>query len=103
MERTDDLISRAAAIEAIGERPLSWTDTPEELQAIIDWDCYIAAIKSVPAVNAIPVVRCKDCVHFNTIGCGEGFGWCEGTIVNTGVTDTFFCAEGERKEEQNND
>lgn len=53
----DDLISREAAIEAIGERPLSWNDTPEELQAIIDWDCDIAAIKSVPTVDAVPVVH----------------------------------------------
>ena len=55
MGRTDDLISRAAAIEAIGERPLNWTDTHGELQAISDWDGYIAALKSVPAVDAIPV------------------------------------------------
>ena len=58
-ERTSELISREAAIEAIGERPLSWTDTLEELQAIIDWDCYIAAIKSVPTVDAMPVRRGK--------------------------------------------
>lgn len=57
MGRTDDLISRAAAIEAIGERPLNWTDTHGELQAISDWDGYIAAIKSVPAVDAVQVVH----------------------------------------------
>ena len=79
----------------IGDAPCRACDIGDTIDYFLD-----EAIS--PTIEAVPVVRCKDCVHFNTIGCGEGFGWCEGTIVNTGVTDTFFCAEGERKEEQKN-
>ena len=98
MGRPDDLISRAAAIEAIGERPLNWTDTPGELQAISDWDCYIAALKSVPAVAAAPVVRCKDCKHSIDYDFSEGQGFCDwsGMIVR----ENFYCAEGKGREEQ---
>lgn len=51
------------------------------------------------AADVVPVVRCKDCVYYDTVGCTDGFGWCEGTMVNTGTHDNFFCAEGKKKEE----
>lgn len=84
---TYNLISRAAAIEAIGERPLNWTDTPRELQAISDWDGYIAALKSVPAVDAVPVVHgrwleCEDGwgdTHYQCSECGEEWNLDAGT------------------------
>ena len=40
------------------------------------------------------IVRCKDCKHYNIIGCSEGFGWCE--RYNIGHTDDWFCSDGER-------
>lgn len=43
----------------------------------------------------VQVVRCKDCKHYNIIGCSEGFGWCE--KYRNGHTDDWFCADGERK------
>ena len=47
----------------------------------------------------VRVVRCKDCVYYNTVGCSDGFGWCEDSIVNTCVCDDFYCADSERREE----
>lgn len=47
--------------------------------------------------NLTVVVRCKDCKHYNIIGCSEGFGWCE--KYGTGHTDDWFCADGERRTE----
>lgn len=44
----------------------------------------------------VQVVRCKDCKHYNIIGCSEGFGWCE--KYGSGHTDDWFCADAERKE-----
>lgn len=41
------------------------------------------------------VVRCKDCKHYNEVGCANGFGWCE--RFNYGQTDEQFCSYGERK------
>ena len=53
----DDLISRAAAIDALGECPYNWNDWPEEIQAVNDWQDAIESIKNVPAVDAVPVVH----------------------------------------------
>lgn len=46
-------------------------------------------------VDAVPIVRCKECKHRNRYECdrirlGE---------TKCGVTDDWFCADGERKEE----
>jgi hypothetical protein len=49
------------------------------------------AIEESPTIDAMPVVRCKDCKHYNTIGCSKGFGWCEN--IDRGTSDNFYCAE----------
>ena len=48
-------------------------------------------IKNTPTVDAVPVVRCEECKHYNTIGCSKGFGWCEN--IDRGTSDDFYCAE----------
>ena len=41
-------------------------------------------------LNASELVRCKDCKHNNPFGCDKH---------NVIVSDIYFCADGERKEE----
>lgn len=53
----DDLISRDAAIEALGECPYNWNDWPEEIQAVDDWESHKEAIENIPAVDAVLVVH----------------------------------------------
>jgi Lar family restriction alleviation protein len=43
------------------------------------------------------IVRCKDCKHYNTIGCSKGFGWCEN--IDRGTSDNFYCANGAKMED----
>ena len=59
----------------------------------------------VPTVDAVEVVRCKDCVHGNKITmedgkqvevCCNGFAF-ECDHVGIAHSPEFFCAEGERK------
>lgn len=51
----DDLISREAALEVLGECPENWTDSPEEIEAVNSW-CFAAdVINSVPTVPAVPL------------------------------------------------
>lgn len=57
----------------------------------------IEYLDEVPAAYVRPVVLCRDCVYYNTTGCADGFGWCEGVMVSKGTTDDFFCAEGKQK------
>lgn len=70
----DDLISRTAAIDALGERPYNWTDTDAEIAEMSVWEMHKAAIENVPAVDAAPVVRCKDCKYFETKDIWADFG-----------------------------
>ena len=58
----------------------------------------IRAINEAPTIDAVPVVRCGECKHYNTSGCSEGFGWCE--RMDRGIHDDFFCSNGERKESE---
>ena len=55
--KTGDLISRAAAIEALGERPHNWTDSDSEIAEVCAWESHKNAIENVPAVDAVPVVH----------------------------------------------
>lgn len=57
MNNTNDLVSRAAALEALGECPYNWNDWPEEIQAVDDWKSYKEEIENLPAVDAVPVVH----------------------------------------------
>lgn len=64
-----------------------------------DWDC-ILHIEEAPTVDAVPVVRCRDCAHYETAGCKKGYGWCNARVVdNIGVDDDYFCADGEREKQ----
>ena len=89
----NDLISRAALIRDIKQHvPMPNTQELYEINL-----CIIDA----PAVDAVPVVRCKDCIYYNMNYCGDGFGWCErkGIGIGHGTSDDWFCAGGEAKEE----
>lgn len=59
---------------------------------------HVADIDLIPRVDAVEVVRCKDCVHYmERVGCG-GFVyhqcWVTGHIPN----GEHFCSYGERKD-----
>ena len=62
------------------------------------WDEAVLAsdTKNAPTIDAVPVVRCKDCIYsyeeFGFIYCTFGpYGDCK-------VPSQFYCAEGKRKE-----
>lgn len=52
-------------------------------------------------MRSLDVVRCKDCKHYNTADCSEGFGWCEN--IDRGTTDNFYCANGKRLNKESED
>lgn len=39
-----------------------------------------------------PVVRCKNCKHYNTACCADGCGWCD--LHDFGTHDEWYCADG---------
>lgn len=69
------------------------------------------ALSTAPTVDAVPVVRCRDCIAFEEIGKypdneGTPFGYCyhweheQGMSPNE-VDGNAFCSYGERKVDEN--
>ena len=75
----DDLIYRQVAVDALS--------TPHGIMY------PIRAIESLPSVDAVQVVRCRDCKHF----AGEGMYCAQNIIVQF---DHFYCYYAEKKIEQ---
>ena len=50
-----DCISRQAAIDALGEKPLAWTDSEYELALQQQWESDVDAIKAVPSAQPEPL------------------------------------------------
>ena len=54
-------------------------------------------LQEAPTVDAVPVVRCKDCIHSYDDLCGL---CCTcGPYVDCVVQPEFYCADGKRKGE----
>lgn len=78
-------------------------DTPLDiLKMVIDW------IKDSQAVDAVPMVRCRDCKHWKPSGSKAGnsfsdmeyIGGCE--FIKYYCRESDFCSYGERKEGADN-
>lgn len=66
-------------------------NTLEDVNKIIDF---------VPTIEAVPVVRCKDCKFYDTKN--YYYGICKNNLRLVAVTDgNSFCSYGERKEKTN--
>ena len=114
VKRMDDLISRKDAIDALGEEPLvcdEWKDEYNKGMRTL-WAVAKRDIESLPSIDAVQVVRCKDCKHrpkrLEEVG-GEGFNLefpdykcpcqCDDGWYNWMPDDNWFCGNGERKKE----
>lgn len=83
----DDLISRQAAIETADFECGEWRGLAGTI---------INGLKNLPAVDAVPVVRCRDCAH-NELPPTAGNALCS---IYDGMTEVYgFCHNGERREE----
>ena len=63
-------------------------------------------ISEAPTVDAVPVVRCRECKHLNVVNRKELYAHCPktNTVFLPFELDTreHFCSLGERKEGANN-
>ena len=101
----DDLISRAAAIEALS------TPCDKRYRHGV-WEMCLdnieTAIRNIPAVDAAPMVRCRDC-KWGSVTTDED---CENIVVycnnpdcpawkaDMAVKPDWYCAYGERRDEE---
>lgn len=99
----DDLISRAGALDKI--------EVIMRIAAPNDYRWRIPdAIERLPAVDAVPVVRCAYCKHCFDMGSdpmepydGESEWYCERFDRDTSAYEIdpyrFYCADGERRDD----
>ena len=74
-------------------------------QGAIDYGMFTLGIQQAvdeqPTVDAVPVIRCKDCIHSYDDLCGL---CCTcGPYVDCVVQPEFYCADGKRKDSDGND
>lgn len=87
----NDVIYRQAALDALGDEPEVWTGKDEYAQGLNNqWHYDRNAIKALPTVDAVPVVRCKNCKSFS-------HGYCRFHDAKF-VRPDGYCYWGERKD-----
>jgi len=79
-----EYIERGAAIEAIGKKFKQY--------GYVTKGDYTRAIKSIPAADVEPVVRCSKCRYWEIIGKDEEEGFCKFRAGYT--TKDYYCADG---------
>lgn len=102
-----DLISRAAAIDAIVGATVfpdedyikSLCQNPANSEDWLGGVCdAINAVEEVNAVDATPVVRCRDCKYWKDQSGTPKWLPC----VENQTSGMWFCADGERREHEEN-
>ena len=57
-------------------RPIDADELMEKYHKTPVWDSWVE-INNAPTIDAVPVVRCKDCVMYQSSGkSGLNLGWC---------------------------
>lgn len=61
------------------------------------WCVWMSEIDDEPTVDAVEVVRCKDCEYYESDECGNPYIWMsDGAHLYTQPQD--FCSYGERRD-----
>ena len=73
---------------------VKWIERQKRLAKITT----IMAIQETPAIDAVPVVRCKDCKHAKKWKNQYGYEGVNCYLLCADVGENHFCNHGERKE-----
>lgn len=94
-EKLDDLISRSAVLEMASTAICAFAQ-PARVVTVHD-------INRLPAVDAVEVVRCKDCKAYRTATAttfyrnGAHVRYCSCDLMGRAMQDDDFCSYGERR------
>ena len=86
-----EYITKKAAIKAVENAPI------ELFQS--EWEEIEEAINAAPAADVVPVVRCKDCIHYDLGVCLKIYS--DGNAQKDSWQSrnpNDFCSYGERKD-----
>ena len=91
-------ISYNAFVNLVKRQPTANVVDKERYDRLLENSLIISdALSKYQSADMVEVVRCKDCKHREQYDCNHI------TLGGTkcGVTDDWFCADGERKETEN--
>ena len=75
-------------------------DNPYTGDEAVAWrvahDCAITCVTACPTIDAVPVVRCKDCDKSEPSNVWDGWVFCKSNAIHH--RDDNFCSYGERKD-----
>lgn len=57
------------------------------------------ALDKTPTVDAVPIVRCKDCIY-GSVSKETGSGWIDCNVLYRPFKSDSFCMAGKRREEE---
>ena len=88
----NDLISRKLLIER-----LAYYHAHSYGKAEYAYGVATEEVVKAPTIDAVPVVRCRECIHHTRTKSRLGFSWCArfGNIMR----DDDFCSIGERRKD----
>ena len=90
-----DLISRQAAIDALGEKPMVWIGSDYGLGARNQYDVDVLALETVPSAQP-EIIHCRECKwhRFDK----DNIPYCYNIDYGYGWKDDDFCSRAERRE-----
>ena len=93
-----DLISRDDLLEVIvkRKRPESGADCSKERYRYMQWLADYWAIKDAPTIDAVEVVRCKECKHWDNKDDAQRCSYAHNGLHWAKPDD--YCSYGERSE-----
>lgn len=105
----DDLISMAEILGRI--KSMAGCATCDNYNGVrcraCIWDDAMNIVEEAPAVDAVPVVRCRDCIHwqepFDSYNTGSLVAHCDMFKDGDAFHERFYCAHGERRDEDADD
>lgn len=89
-----ELIDRQKAIDAL-KKQQAYFPKEDAPQIYYEYRRAIASVVMLPLVDAVEVVRCKDCFFH---GDFDENGYCVCECNGSGMPMDGFCSDGERKE-----
>lgn len=91
----NDLVSRQEALDEIDKNRQTLLSLGMNVEEYVLFHYCRRVIEDLPTIDAVPVVRCKDCKRHNA-KAGKLYR-CD--LRNVWQDGDFFCANGERSEE----
>lgn len=75
-----------------------WLESGQN-EYVYDANAFLDSIDEQPTIDAVPVVRCKDCKHWNRDRANIHRGECLEIVPEVWINENDFCSYGVKKDE----